>query len=179
MPRHSFRIAALSWKWVATPAGCCSCGCDTESTEIERGQRLPPLLLSISRAASLPSHPNLPLNPWGNVAAPLSHMYTSTHSHTHSWGWFNVGVKVREQMGLYVVTFVWTTGASLVLCWLHHCYLWSVNSLALQLFTRMVDFFPSPQTFPCREKVFHINKGPVCNDFKNTLYLFCKQSLTN
>lgn len=106
----AFSLAALSWKWLATPAGCCSCGCDTESTEMERGQRLPPLL------SIFPAHKRR-----GGVAA---HMYTWTHSHTHSWGWFDAGVKVKEHMGRHVVTFLWTTGASLALCLLPRRYLW-------------------------------------------------------
>lgn len=94
--------------WVATPAGCCSCASDTESTEMERGHRSPPFT-SCLLGAGVCMHRQPALNLWGK---------NSLNTLAHSWGWFDTGVKVREQMELHTVTFRRTTGPLLTLCWL-------------------------------------------------------------
>lgn len=98
--------ANWSWKWLSTPAGCCSCGCNTESTEMKRVQRLAPLLPNSS------AHTHARKRPRECGSTPVR---VNQHTYTQLRVILRKG-QCRGARGAPCVTLMWTTGASLGLC---------------------------------------------------------------
>lgn len=110
--------ANWSWKWLSTPAGCCSCGCNTESTEMERVQRLAPLLPNSS------AHTHARKRPRECGSTPV-------RMNQHTCTQLRVILRKGQCQGAHgapCVTLMWTTGASLGLC-LHLPYVFSRASI--------------------------------------------------
>lgn len=71
--RETLSAANCSWKWLSTPAGCCSCGCDTESTQNGGGSK-------VSTSPPEPLHTYT--HKWRGRVAAHTPMWINTHTHT-------------------------------------------------------------------------------------------------